>query len=53
MFDWWLNSGNDSTYENLASALGTMGRRDLALEVCGENSEWVIKVSCKNVSTNT
>ena len=44
MFDWWLNSDCDSTYENLATALIAIGGRDLAREVCRENSEWVIKV---------
>ena len=39
MFDWWLKSDCDSTYENLATALSAIGRRDLALEVCRENSK--------------
>ena len=38
-FDWWLKSDCDSTYENLATALSAIGRRDLALHVCRENSE--------------
>ena len=53
MFDWWLNNDCDSTYENLATALGAIGRRDLTMEVCRQNSKWVIKVSCKKVGTNT
>ena len=53
MFDWWLKSDCDSTYESLATALSATGRRDLTLEVCRENSKWVIKVSCKEVGTNT
>ena len=39
MFDWWLKSDCDSTYENLATAFTAIGRRDLALKVCRENSE--------------
>ena len=39
MFDWWLNSDCEATYENLATAVGVIGRRDLTLEVCRENSE--------------
>ena len=39
MFDWWLKSDCDSTYENLAIALSAIGRRNLALEVCRENSK--------------
>ena len=39
MFEWWLKSDCDSTYENLATALSAIGKRDLALNVCRENSE--------------
>ena len=53
MFDWWLKGDYDSTYENLATALGAIGIRDLTLEVCRENSKWVIKVSCKNLAPST
>ena len=30
MFDWWLNNGRDKTYERLARALNTIGKRELA-----------------------
>ena len=30
MFDWWLNNGHDKTYERLARALNTIGKRGLA-----------------------
>ena len=39
MFDWWLKSNCDTTYENLTTAFTAIGRRDLALKVCRENSE--------------
>ena len=39
MFDWWLKSDCDTSYENLATALSAIRRRDLALDVCRENSE--------------
>ena len=41
MFEWWLRNSYESTYESLATALSTIGRRDLALKVCQENSMWV------------
>ena len=41
MFEWWLGNSCESTYESLATALNTIGRRDLALKVCQENSKWV------------
>ena len=39
MFEWWLRNSCESTYESLATALGAIGRRDLALKVCQENSK--------------
>ena len=30
MFDCWLNNGHDKTYERLARALNTIGKRELA-----------------------
>ena len=30
MFDWWLNNGRGKTYERLARALSTIGKRELA-----------------------
>ena len=39
MFDWWLKSNCDSTYENLATALSAIGRSDLSLDVCKEKSK--------------
>ena len=41
MFEWWLRNSYECTYESLATALNTIGRRDLALKVCQENSKWV------------
>ena len=39
MFDWWLKSDCESTYESLATALDAIDRRDLALKVRQENSK--------------
>ena len=39
MFEWWLRNSCESTYESLATALDAIGRRDLALKVCQENSK--------------
>ena len=39
MFDWWLKSDCESTYESLATALDAIGKRDLASKVCQENSK--------------
>ena len=41
MFEWWLRNSCESTYESLATALNAIGRRNLALKVCQENSKWV------------
>ena len=41
MFEWWLRNSYECTYESLATALNAIGRRDLTLKVCQENSEWV------------
>ena len=42
MFHSWLTSDCVSTYETLATALNAIGRNDLALEVCRENSKLVM-----------
>ena len=39
MFDWWLKSDCESTYESLTLALDAIGRRDLAMKVCQEKSK--------------
>ena len=39
MFHSWLTSDCVSTYETLATALNAIGRNDLALDVCRENSK--------------
>ena len=39
MFEWWLRNSCESTYESLATALDAIGRRDLAVRVCQENSK--------------
>ena len=48
MFEWWLRNSYECTYESLATALHTIGRRDLALKVCQENSKWVYVLRYQN-----
>ena len=42
MFTWWLKSSGDPTYENLANALNSIDRSDLALKVY--TSKCIIKI---------
>jgi len=40
MFDFWINNNCiSSTYERLATALFDIGKEELAVEVCRENSK--------------